>query len=436
MTELGYRLRESFRRHIRQQGSVDEAARSIGIGRSTLYQYLAGTTDPGLDCVLGWADKVGLDGKTWIQSTGLYPQLGPYSDRLLGALALDTSPTDPLVRSCSKLAEKLYRRPMTPDADLASKTLRLLIGAEDVHLKDAEAARQTARSELQSALAKLRRSSPEALPEEDIARFFAWVATYGYTSFSKNAAQEWAWCLFLSLGYFERSAPNPVLTWLLMDSSMLLRRSLKGKEALELASLAVAVSVRQETTRLYPRALFTLASILFYAGDQKEAGQVYGLALQTPSAHPYKPIVAHSLAVSLAEERPQEALKILRDHRDALDSLPPARQLKRHWTEARVLSQVGRDDEAFEAYSEAFAADVDACDVRDLFLIFEEARLLALPRGDFEGRLAAMAEVLWKHLERLSYHPGAFLVAKGYLDFLAAQNAAGMARQIRRLKAS
>ena len=436
MTELGHRLRESFRRHIRQHGSVDDAARAIGIGRSTLYQYLAGTTDPGLDCVLGWADKVGLDGKTWIQSTGLYPQLGPYSDRLLGALVLNAAPADPLLRSCSKLTEKLYRRPVMPDPDLALKTLRLFIRTEDIFMKDVKATREMARRELQSALATLRQSAPEAQCEEDVARFFAWIAIYGYSSFSKNAAQEWAWCLVLSLRYFERSAPHPVLTWLLMDSSMLLRRSLKGKEALELASLAVAVSVRQETTRLYPRALFTMASILFYVGDQKEAGQVYELALQTPSAHPYKPIVAHSLAVSLAEEQPQKALAMLRDHRDELDSLPPPRQLKRHWTEARVLSQVGRDDEAFEAFTRAFAADIDECDVRDLFLIFEESRLLALSGGDFERRLASMAEVLWTHLERLSYHPGAFLIAKGYLDYLAAQNAAGMARQIKRLKAS
>ena len=409
------RLRRALWRHIKLSGSVEDAANRLGIGKSALYAYLSGESDPGLVRVFQWAQGLGLDPEAWVKRAGVFQRLSLCSD-LLESLGVPPMPRDRVLKRCKRIASRVSR-----ESPARSTLPQMILDIEDVYQTNPKQGSNLARDHLSEQTTRIRHmlQKGEQLSADDACSFFALVASYGLCRFSESSPGQWAQALMLSLRYFEFESRSPVLTWLMTDTSMVLRRYLRTENSLDVAASAVSEAVRQETSRLYPRALLTLGATLHSTGEYAESAQVYDTVFKLPQPHPYRSLAACGRAAALARTDPQKAADFLRQESEILDTLPSHRQLHRFWTSARVLNETGASEEAFSAYKAAILCGDDSnSDPRDFFLLFEEARAVV---GADSVRLGPLVVVLKEKLPQLCEMPEAFLFAKGYLDDLSAQ---------------
>ena len=422
--EFDARMRAALRRHIERTSSISQAARELGISKSALHKFLSGESDTGHRRAYRWAEKLGLTPTGWIRRSGALPELSSYADTLRSRLSPRPA-EDSLLQECIGVLAKM---PLRPPSQLSLPSIAVAV--EDVHLSDPRAAEVLAIRCLRNKLRQLRQAQRERLDigSEDLVELFALIGSYGLCRYSKTAPRAWAWCIAFALDYFQPAGNSPPLTWLLIDGSMVLRRLFKTDLALGWAQAAVGASLLQETSRLHPRALLALASVCFARGDYARAAKIDELVLESPAANPYQPLAAYSASVALARVDASEAAEILSRFRRELDLLPPHRQLQRHWTEARVLGERGATEEAFAAYVAAIKAGSENSDTRDLFLIFDEARILV---GLDDLRLKPIAEELQQHLIRMSFEfPDEWYAAERYLEFFRKRKESQLREQI------
>jgi len=188
---------------------------------------------------------------------------------------------------------------------------------------------------------------------EDIVEFFCLVGTYSTHRYSKTDPRTSAWGLALALEGLHRGGESHATCWLLIDASGVLRRLFQARAALDFARAAESAALLQDVTRIYPRALLNLATLLFNNGRYREAANIHEIVLNSSHRSPYQPISAYSCATALAKFDPRKAAVLLQEKADVLDKLPSCRQLQRFWTQARVLSELGDENQAFSAFAAA-----------------------------------------------------------------------------------
>lgn len=409
--EFNRNLRVVLRRHILKDSSVFQTAKELGISHSALGQLLSGQSDTGLGRSLDLAEKAGLPPIRWMLETGLFSD-NCCSQLLRTTLELD-QPTDPLVKRCFKLLQRCsadFCQPM----DLPQVVLEI----DDLFHHDPVGATSSATLRLESSLKALRSALRRRVrpSQDDWTEFICLIASYAIHGFSRTHPKEAAIGIAIALEQLEQAGPSPILTWLMIDASLMLRRLFMPDKALDLAEAAVAKAVSQDVRRLYPRALLALASIQFYMGASPKAVDTYGLILNLRSSNPYQPIAAYSMACALADADPSKALESLATYGPVLDELPPYRQIQRHWTAGRAFAKAGAKEDACVSLTKALEIDAQGSDIRDLFLIFEELRQII---GSKDRRLLPLAKNLRVRLPELTFNfPEEFLAADQYLGYL------------------